>query len=132
MPNYIASKTDVAPDVQMGENNIIFQMSHAGLHGIMGNNNLIRQNVYLGHNFKIADGNIFSPGTNIGGLCSFGSRCYVGIGATLTDNLIIADETLIGAGSVVIKSTEPHTKYIGVPAKPAGEHKENGIEIKRI
>jgi acetyltransferase-like isoleucine patch superfamily enzyme len=53
----------------------------------------------------------------------------VGVGATIIDHLSIADDTLIGAGAVVIRNTEPCTKYVGNPAKPIGKHEATGVTI---
>jgi len=45
---------------------------------------------------------------------------FVGIGAnaTVLPGVKLAEGTVIGAGSVVLKSTEPWTIYAGVPARP--------------
>lgn len=129
--NYISPFCDIAPDVEMGDNNIIFAQSHVGLGGIMGSNNLIRQQVYLGHDFRVGDHNVFAPGTKFGGRCIVENSCYVGLGATVIDSRKIAEETLIGAGSVVIKDTEPYSKNVGNPSRVIGYHREEGIKMRR-
>jgi len=67
--NYISARSDVAPDIVLGENNVIMGATHVGFGGTMGNNNLIRQQVYLGHEFKIGNNNMIIAGCTIGGLC---------------------------------------------------------------
>lgn len=127
--NYISPTADVAPTVSMGENNIIMSRSHVGCKGQMGHNNLIRQNVYLGHDFVMGDHNVIGPGCNIGGYSRFKDCCYVCIGSTIIDHINIAEETLVGAGSVVIHSTEAFSKNVGNPARVLGYHKEEGIRM---
>lgn len=127
--NYISSSAEITPTVSMGQNNIIMSRVHVGIHGQMGNNNLIRQNAYLGHDFVMGDHNVIGPGCNIGGHSIFENCCYVCIGSTLIDHIILAEETLIGAGSVVIHSTEAFSKNVGNPARILGYHKENGIQM---
>lgn len=47
-----------------------------------------------------------------------GSNCYIGPGAKLVGNISIADNVIIGANAVVVKSiNEPGTTWAGVPAK---------------
>jgi|GEM_PF-486841 len=115
--NYISPRADVTPDIRMGVNNVIMGNAHTGFGGSMGDNNLIRQGVYLGHEFKIGNNNIIAAGCTIGGHCHMGnscyigghchmgSSCYIGLGTTIVNHINIADETLAGAGSVVIRDT---------------------------
>ena len=130
MPNYISKLSDTPKDTIMGENNIILAFAHIGVHGKMGNYNTIRQNTYLGHGFEISDGTIITAGNSIGGCCRIGNLCYFGLGAVTLHSKTIADETLIGAGAVVTKDTDPYTKYVGNPARPIGTHEDTGIIFK--
>ncbi len=125
--NFISKRADVAPDIVMGDNNIVLAQAHLGLNGTMGSNNIIRQQVYLGHEFKIGSHNVISPGCNIAANCSMGDNCYIGIGATVIEKRTIADETLVGAASLILKDTEPYSKNMGNPARIAGYHEESGI-----
>lgn len=127
--NYMSNTADISLPVSMGENNIIMGGAHVGCNGQMGNNNLIRQNVYLGHDFVMGDHNVIGPGCNIGGHSTFKNHCYVCISSTLIDNIVLEEETLIGAGSVVIHSTEAFSKNVGNPARILGYHKEDGIRM---
>lgn len=43
--------------------------------------------------------------------------CWIGAGVKILPNVIIEEGCVIGAGSVVNKSTEPNALYAGVPAK---------------
>jgi carbonic anhydrase/acetyltransferase-like protein (isoleucine patch superfamily) len=48
-----------------------------------------------------------------------GSKVLVGMGATLMDNAVIPDCTVIAAGALVLSNAqlEPYSVYAGVPAK---------------
>lgn len=128
--NYISARADIAPDVLMGENNVIMGASYIGFGGIMGDNNLIRQSVYLGHEFEMGNNNIITAGCNIGGLSNIKNNCYFGLGSTVIDHINIAEETLIGAGSLVIRHTEPYSKNVGNPSRIIGYHLEEGPGTK--
>jgi len=130
MRNYISSRSELSPDVTMGENNIILSQSYIGFGGRMGDNNIIRQQVYLGHDFTIGSHNFIGPGCNIAGYCSIANTCYIAMGSTVINNTNIAEETLVGAGSVVIRHTEPYSKNVGNPARMIGYHQEEGIRMR--
>lgn len=127
--NYISNRADFAPDVKMGENNIIMGNTHVGFGGSMGDNNMIRQTVYLGHQFKLGNNNIITAGCTIGGHSDIKDHCYLGLGVTVIDHIKIAEETLIGAGSVVIRDTEPYSKNVGNPSRIIGYHQDQGVRM---
>jgi serine acetyltransferase len=46
-----------------------------------------------------------------------GDRVFVGIGASIVNNVSICDDVIIGAGGVVIKDIDEKGTYVGVPAR---------------
>lgn len=130
--NYISKGTDFVGEVTMGDNNIIYSQTYIGVDGVMGNNNIIGQQVYIAHNFIIGDNNFITPHTTIGGYCRIGNTCHLGFNCTIIEGIEIADETLVGAGSVIIRNTEPFSKIVGNPGHIIGYHKEEGISLNRL
>ena len=56
-----------------------------------------------------------------GGFCiTIENDVWVGTGSILFSGITLANGTVIGAGSIVTKSTEPYGIYIGAPAKLVG------------
>jgi len=56
--------------------------------------------------------------------------CYgarVGVGVTILPGVVIAENSLVGGGSVVTKDTTPKGIYIGVPAEYKGPVKEDEL-----
>ena len=51
------------------------------------------------------------------GTCIIGERTWIGAGATVSNNVNICGDCMIGAGAVVIKNIEKSRTYIGVPAR---------------
>lgn len=132
LANYVAARANTYSDLVLGENNIVFPGAYLGPGGRLGDNNMIRPNCYVGHDFQIGNHNYIAPGCNIAGYSSIGDLCYIGIGTTTIQGLTIADETLIGAGSLVLRSTEPQSKYYGSPARKMGEHPDTGIVMSPV
>lgn len=72
-------------------------------------------NVYS-HSHDIVDGRIVSlPRTVIG------KGVRITYHATILAGANVADDSMVGAGSILTRSTEPHWVYVGVPAKKVKE-----------
>jgi carbonic anhydrase/acetyltransferase-like protein (isoleucine patch superfamily) len=54
----------------------------------------------------------------ISGFCNIGENCFLGVNSCVSDKIIIAKDTIVGAGAVVVKNTESGKIYVGNPAKP--------------
>ena len=118
--NYISPKAIVPESFECGDNNVIFELAYVGHNGKMGSNNVIRQQVYLGHDFTLGNDVILNSGVQVGGFCTLENGVFVGIGATVINDLKLAEGSIIGAGSVCIRHTEPFSKNVGCPTVKIG------------
>ena len=118
--NYFSPKAVIAESFVCGDNNVIFELAYVGHNGKMGSNNVIRQQVYLGHDFVLEDNVILNSGVQVGGFCTLKRDVFVGIGATVINDLTLGEYSIVGAGSVQLKHTEPYSKNVGCPAKNIG------------
>ncbi len=72
-------------------------------------------NVYS-HTHDIVDGRIvFTPKTIIG------SGVRITYHATILAGTTVADDSMVGAGSILTRDTRPHWVHVGVPARPVKE-----------
>ena len=64
--------------------------------------------------------------------CTIGSRCLIGMGSLIMDNVTIEDDVIVGAGSLVTQNNTLQSGhlYIGRPAKPV--RKLNDEEVQRL
>lgn len=69
------------------------------------------------HDNRIEDFVHVSVGAKLAGNVHLGKRTWVGIGATVSNNLTICSDCIIGAGGVVVKNIDKPGIYIGVPVK---------------
>jgi len=70
---------------------------------------------HIGHHSTIHDHNFISSHVVISGHCVIESNCFVGVNSTLAHQVRLGRETLVGAGAVITKNTDPKSVY--VPAK---------------
>ncbi|MFQ6581341.1 acetyltransferase [Priestia megaterium] len=70
----------------------------------------------IDHDCTLQDGVHASPGTHIGGTVNIGERTWIGIGATIINNIAIGSNCVIAAGAVVTKDIPSNVLVAGVPA----------------
>lgn len=88
----------------------------------VGDFSIFNLNTTVGHDVIIERFCNTAPGANISGNVHLGTRCWVGTGAAINQGssesrLKIGHDTVIGSGSVVLKSCDSNAVYAGVPAK---------------
>ena len=49
----------------------------------------------------------------ISGHCEIGEYSFLGVNATIRDNIKVANDTLVGAGATILKNTLENKTYIG-------------------
>ncbi len=79
-------------------------------------------NATVGHDVVIEDFVNVAPGAAISGNVHLGTRSMIGTGAavnqgTAEEKLSIGADTVVGSGSVVVKSCDEGAVYVGVPAR---------------
>jgi acetyltransferase-like isoleucine patch superfamily enzyme len=85
----------------------------------MGNDVLIGSNVTISsgkHAISGRDSSVFSRPSQPMPI-TFGNDIWLGAGVSILPGLDIADGTVIGANSVLTRSTEPYSVLVGAPAR---------------
>ena len=83
---------------------------------------MIRENIYLGHDFSIGSHNFLGSGCTFGGSCHIGDLNFIGLAVTFINDIKIEDNNFIGAGSLVIRNIGIGGKYLGHPTKKVAEY----------
>lgn len=80
---------------------------------------MISQGVNIAHHTVIDKGAFVSMGCNIGAKVKVGKKSFIGIGSTvMTGVKEVGEESLVGAGAVVINDVYDGQTVVGVPARP--------------
>lgn len=83
----------------------------------IGKGCIINTSSSIDHDNLIGEYVHISPGVHTAGNVSIGGLSWLGIGSTVSNNVKINEECIVGAGAVVVKDlTEPGI-YLGVPAR---------------
>ena len=77
----------------------------------------------VGHDVIIEDFVEICPDVNISGNCKIGKLTFIGTNSTILPNVVIGQNVIIGAGSVVTKDIPDNSLAIGIPAKVVKELK---------
>jgi sugar O-acyltransferase (sialic acid O-acetyltransferase NeuD family) len=115
LPSYVSSKCSFMSKYPIGENCFIFEDNTVQPFVKIGNNVILWSGNHIGHHSTIKSHNFVSSHVVISGQCTIESNCFIGVNSTIGHMVTVAEENLIGAGSVITKSTEKGAVY--VPAK---------------
>ena len=115
--------TLIDPSVQMservsiGEGTIICAGTIITVDISIGRHNIINLDCTIGHDAILGDFVTLYPSVNISGAVQIGTATELGTGSQVIQGVCIGDNTVIGAGAVVVKNVEVPGTYVGVPAR---------------
>lgn len=118
-PNIIAPDTLFLDldNVRMGQGNIICSRCLISCNVKIGNFNTLNGSINVGHDASIGDFNSIMPAVKISGGVRIGNRNFLGVNSVILQYKSIENDTIIGAGSVVIRNIKNAGTYVGNPAK---------------
>ena len=118
--SYVSSKATVWPGFKCGDNCFIFEDNTIQPFVELGSNIVLWSGNHIGHHTRIKDHVMITSHVVISGCCTIEPYCFFGVNATVRDETVIARETLVGAGVVILKDTQEFEVYKAVAAEPAG------------
>jgi sugar O-acyltransferase (sialic acid O-acetyltransferase NeuD family) len=106
----------IGSNSRIGEGCILCPYSIITANVTVGNFVVINLHSSVGHDAIIGDGCTFSAHVDVTGGVTLGEGVFLGSHASVTPRIKIADYTVVGAGSVILKKTKPGVTMFGVPA----------------
>lgn len=116
-PNVICSEL-----VDIGEGSIICAGNIITVNIEIGKHVIVNLDCTIGHDAIIGDFSTVLPSVNISGYVKTGECVSVGTGAAVIQGINIGENTVIGAGAVVVKDLPAKCTAVGSPAKPVKFH----------
>ncbi len=104
--SHVSSRAAVASNVDIGENCMIFEAAVVQAFARIGNGVILRSGCNLAHHVEVGDWSFVAAHGTIGGGTRLGARCFVGLNATVLDNLMLGEGTTVGAGAIVHADTK--------------------------
>jgi sugar O-acyltransferase (sialic acid O-acetyltransferase NeuD family) len=115
LPSYVSPNCSYMSQFAPGDNCFIFEDNTIQPYVRIGNNVILWSGNHIGHHSIIEDHNFISSHVVVSGHCHIESFCFLGVNSTLAHTVRIAEGTLLGAGAIITKDTEPNSVY--VPAR---------------
>ena len=127
--SYISSQAMIDSTSTIGKNCLILPGVILEPYTTIEANCYLNSGVIVCHHSKVKTHSILAAGSLVGGYTTIGESSLIGFKATVAELLELADETLLGAGSLLLDNTKAHTMYVGTPAKAVRTHSDTGILI---
>lgn len=103
-------------DTNIGEGTAVMADAVINAGAIVGKHCIINTGAIVEHDNKLEDFVHLSVGAKLAGTVHIGKGSWIGIGATVSNNVSICQKCMIGAGAVVVKDIVSEGIYVGVPA----------------
>lgn len=114
---YISTNAFVYTD-EIGAGSFVAPGTNVGPGCKLGIGNYLESAVVLSHDNNIGNFNFFSSNAVFGGFAKVGNNCFFGLHCTVKDNIVIADNNLIGSSANLLKSIHQNNGvYVGNPAR---------------
>ena len=115
--NAVHPSARLATNVTLGKGIVIAAGALVCAHVQIGDYAILNTGCIVDHESMIGMATHICPGVRLAGHVVAESGAFVGIGATVVQNVRIGFEAIVGAGAVVVGDVEPMTTVVGVPAR---------------
>jgi sugar O-acyltransferase (sialic acid O-acetyltransferase NeuD family) len=128
-PNYISSKALVAGEVVPDSNTFVMELNNLQPFSRLGRNVWLWAGNHVGHHAVIEDDCFLASHVVVSGAVTVGTSSFIGVNATIRDNVRIGARNVIGAGVVILADTQDAEVYIGAKteASRVPSHRLRGI-----
>lgn len=129
--SYVSSHAFVWHNVEIGENTFIFEDNTIQYHVKIGNNVVLWSGNHIGHRTVIEDNVWLTSHVVVSGFCHIGKNSFIGVNATLGDNVSLPEDTVFGAGALTVHSLEDKgSVYVGSPVRKLNRtaYEQFGVE----
>lgn len=117
-PGFIHPSANIHKSTQIGSTVYILPGSHLMPFVSIKDNVMISMGVNIAHHSCLDENCFVSQGSNIGASINIGCNTFIGIGSTIMTGVKkIGRDTIIGAGSVVIKDLPDNAVVVGNPGR---------------
>lgn len=117
LASYVSSRCTFLAEQPVGDNCFILEDNTIQPFVEIGSNVTLWSGNHIGHDSVIEDHCFITSHVVVSGHVRVGAYSFIGVNATLRNSISVAPETLIGAGSIIMKDTVPKGVYMPERAK---------------
>lgn len=115
--SFVSPHAFVWPNVTLGEHCFIFENNVVQPFVRIGSNVVLWSGNHIGHHSVIEDHCFVSSHVVASGFTRIGESSFVGVNATIANNVTIGRDNWIGPGVVITKDTQPDSLYGPAPVE---------------
>ncbi len=115
--SYISSKCPFLTDEPVGDNCFILEDNTIQPFVKIGCNVTMWSGNHIGHDSVIEDHCFIASHVVVSGHVRVGAYSFIGVNATLRNSIVLAPQTLVGAGAVIMKNTVAKGVYLAPRAE---------------
>lgn len=116
--SYISPRLTTFENVSFGDNCFILEDNTIQPFVTVGENVTLWSGNHIGHHSAIEDDVFIASQVVVSGGVRVGRGSFIGVNATIRDHVSIGEYSVIGAGTVILGSTEPKSVYAARSTKP--------------
>jgi sugar O-acyltransferase (sialic acid O-acetyltransferase NeuD family) len=109
--SYISSHATVLNDRAIGDNCFILEDNTIQPFVTIGSNVVLWSGNHIGHHSHIKDHVFFTSHVVLSGHCVVEPYCFLGVNATIRDQVRLGEGSLIGMSAIILRDTEPWSVY---------------------
>ena len=109
--SYIDPQAYIAKSAQIGVNCIVCPTAVIEPFATIEDGVFVRSGVYISHHTKIGAHTYLAPRVAFSGNIVVGKNCFIGTNATIRDKVKIGNDSIVGAGAVVLKDLPQKSVY---------------------
>ena len=107
----------VSPSAQLGPASVVFALAAVQAQASIGMGAILNTGCSVDHGAQLADGVHICPGARLAGDVTVGARSWIGIGASVIQQVRIGSDVTVGAGAAVVRDLPSSVTAVGVPAR---------------
>lgn len=128
--SYISKKAFVWPNVQVGEHCFIFEDNTVQPFATIGDNVVLWSGNHIGHHSTIENHCFVSSHVVLSGFGRVGSSSFLGVNASIANNVTIGADNWIGPGVTITADTADKAMYRGEQPLPAKASTHRFFKLK--
>lgn len=116
-PSYINEKTIISKTTKVGQGSILCYGTIPTVNITVGNFVIINLSCTVGHDVIIEDFSTLYPSVNVSGNVRIGGLTEIGTGTQIIQGKNVGTNSIVGAGSVIVKDIDDNVVAVGAPAR---------------